>query len=311
MSELLAETPVISISNSNFNEPCAYNGTRYVCDFLIDDHDFDDGVHILQIEAKDQKENSTFWSENIILDFTPPQLSVGFSPAEITATTSRSILTISADEALMAAGPEARIGAAPELIWADAAPSFSFVFSPNSSTWYFTFSAADVDNWAAGGIFSLNGVLVSDALGNEVQWAPSDLPPTLSVDMIPPLVENVFVPQPRVSLNPGYDQLEVYFDVSESVVPPIVTVANETLSCISELNGYDFYCTLFLSADVHEYLGEAEAPQLEIAISDIYGNQSFDSTPVVFDFTPPKIEQLAFSPASERRAACVPQYCGG
>ena len=34
VSRLLAETPVITISNSNFNEPCAYNGTRYVCDFF-------------------------------------------------------------------------------------------------------------------------------------------------------------------------------------------------------------------------------------------------------------------------------------
>ena len=70
------------------------------------------------------------------------------------------------------------------------------LYLADSSTWHFTLSAADVDNWAAGGIFSLNGVLVSDALGNQIQWAPSDLPPTLIVDMIPPLVENIFVPHP-------------------------------------------------------------------------------------------------------------------
>ena len=109
---LLAETPVITISNSNFNEPCAYNGTRYVCDFLIDDHDFDDGVHILrEIMRRKIKKGNSILVREYYFRFYPATVERRFFTRGDYSNGVTQHLTVSADEALMGAGPEARSAA--------------------------------------------------------------------------------------------------------------------------------------------------------------------------------------------------------
>lgn len=125
---------------------------------------------------------------------------------------------------------------------------------------------------------------------------------TFYVDSTVPVIGNVVVTYPKRSKVPGFDQVQVSFDLSEDVGSGLsALVDGQALTCDAwHATSPSHVCTRVVQAsDV------AGIKAIAIQASDAAGNTGFGGASVEYDFTPPTAKNAAPSLASYKAGASI------
>ncbi|MFH1811938.1 MAG: kelch repeat-containing protein [Pseudomonadota bacterium] len=277
-SEALRQSPALMLvldDNPSVERPLVEGDqpdlNTYGFDYTVDGSE-PEGLYRVRVHALDVAGNSldTPSEQGVVLDFTGPGLVRAEFEIAVVRRGGSVTLHVEADEGLQRA---------PELTWGQGGdPGLTLLSSSGASSVF----SLTVDASSPEGRFELAAVRLTDLAGNTTVR-----PATASViiDRSAPAFVSLAVSPSRVSMQPGFDQIQIDIEVSEPAASLSAELGTRVASCQAlDASLITFHCDYLVDSSDLE-----GAATVTVAVEDAAGNQAFASRSVELDFSPPVV----------------------